>query len=141
MGHKSRNRARFSDKILCDDERLQAGVLDPRYPEVRDFLIDKYAFFAREYSIDGFKPDFIDRFHTDSEPPYAQGMDTECVCDAVQTLMITVRDSLTAINPDVMIEFRQHYTGPIIAVSAICCAWLTAPATHCNTAWASPTSA
>ncbi len=114
VGHKSRNWARFSDKILCDDARQHAGILDPRYPEVRDFLINKYKSFAVEYGIDGFKLDFIDRFHTDNEPPYADGMDIECVCDAVQTLMTAVKDALTAINPDIMIEFRQHYTGAVI---------------------------
>lgn len=114
VGFKSRNWERFENMVLSKSERACAGVLDPRYPEVRKFLIDKYKFFASEYKLDGFKLDFIDQFYAKNEPPFADGMDIECVCDAVQVLMTAVKDELTAINPNILIEFRQHYTGPII---------------------------
>ena len=37
-------------------------VLDPRFPEVRQYLIDLYRSFITDYDMDGFKLDFIDSF-------------------------------------------------------------------------------
>ena len=39
-------------------------------------------------------------------------MDYSCVEDAVNMLMIDIRKSLTALKPDILIEFRQGYIGP-----------------------------
>ncbi len=102
------------DKVLYKNDGLKAAVLDPRYPEIRRYLIDKYKEFAVEYGIDGFKLDFIDSFYTANEPPKTDDMDYEFVCDAVERLMTDVKDELSKINPDILIEFRQRYTGPVI---------------------------
>ncbi len=102
------------DKVLYKNDGLKAAVLDPRYPEIRRYLIDKYKRFAVEYEIDGFKLDFIDSFYTSNEPPKTDDMDYEFVCDAVERLMTDVKEELAKINPDILIEFRQRYTGPVI---------------------------
>lgn len=102
------------DKILYKDDGINAAVLDPRYPKIRKYLIDKYKSFAVEYGIDGFKLDFIDSFYTANEPPKTEDMDYEFVCDAVEKLMTDIKDELSKINPDILIEFRQRYTGPVI---------------------------
>ena len=39
--------------LLEEIERLGAGVLDPRFPEVREFLIETYESALREWDLDG----------------------------------------------------------------------------------------
>jgi alpha-galactosidase len=39
-------------------------------------------------------------------------MDYECLQEAADRMMIDVMQALTAIKPDILIEFRQHYIGP-----------------------------
>src|SRR6476646_2438327 len=62
VGKNSKASARFKDKTLRFDERLGTYVVDPRYPEVRQYLIDTYTRAIRDWGIDGFKLDFIDQF-------------------------------------------------------------------------------
>ena len=42
VGKNAKAAARFKDKTLRFDERLGTYVVDPRYPEVRQYLIDTY---------------------------------------------------------------------------------------------------
>ncbi len=103
----------FSDKLLTYNPNNGAGVLDPRYPQVREYLIGTYERFLREYELDGMKLDFIDEFHMWPESPaFAEGMDCRDVQTAVNRLMSDVISRLQAIRPEVMIEFRQPYIGP-----------------------------
>lgn len=118
VGRKSRNYQRFEGKYLYDDGGRQAAVLDPRFPEVRAFLADTYVQAMQEWHIDGFKLDFIDSFGFRGEDPaikedYA-GRDIKSLPMAVDRLMRDVYERLSAINPDVLIEFRQSYIGPAI---------------------------
>lgn len=112
VGYYSQNWERFKDKILRKVDRNNAGVLDPRYPDVREFLIEIYERFLREYDLDGFKLDFVDRFKMTPDNVVKPGMDYTCVQEATERLLTDVMQRLKAIKPDVMIEFRQHYIGP-----------------------------
>lgn len=112
VGYYSRNWERFQDKVLVRVDRNQAGVLDPRYPEVREFLINIYENALREYDLDGLKLDFIDRFKMQKEDHICVGMDYHCIQEATERLMTDIRKRLTDIREDVMIEFRQSYIGP-----------------------------
>ncbi len=103
----------FKDKTLKRNVGMGCRVLDPRYPEVRAYLINKYVDFAKKYGIDGFKLDFIDQFHT-YEDEITEGMDTFNLYDAVEVLMTDVKDALCKVLAEPLIEFRQEYTGPII---------------------------
>jgi len=105
---------RFKDKILVYDETLKAGVLDPRYPEVREYLISVYESAVTEWDLDGFKLDFVDEFDlpADKKDSYNELMDFESVQEAVDCLLSSVIEKLKAIKPDIMIEFRQRYIGP-----------------------------
>ena len=68
MGKNAKAAARFKDKTLRFDDRLGPYVLDPRYPEVRQYLVDTYVRAIRDWGIDGFKLDFIERFvHPDDQ--------------------------------------------------------------------------
>jgi len=104
---------RFKDKMLCSSGHLaNTWVLDPRYPEVRDYLIGIYKRAAEEWGLDGFKLDFIDSFRQSAE--VKDGMDYVSVYDAVDRLMKDVLATLKAQNPDVLVEFRQSYMGPLM---------------------------
>ena len=119
IGRKSANFPRFKGKYLMDDDRgMGAAVLDPRFPEVRKFLVDTYVNALRDWNIDGFKLDFIDSFRFAGPDPAVKenyaGRDIKSLPLAVDRLMTEVKEALTAIKPDVLVEFRQRYVGPAI---------------------------
>ena len=114
VGAKSENWERFKDKILYFETGINAGALDPRYAEVRDFLISIYKKALTEWDIDGFKLDFIDKFVNPDNVPANNEMDIPDLQDAIDALMVSVRNELTAVKPNILIEFRQTYIGPNI---------------------------
>ncbi len=116
IGERSMNYEKFKSKYLRKEG--DAAVLDPRFPEVRDFLCSTYETAMRDYNLDGFKLDFIDSFRFDGDDPaqsdnYA-GRDIKSLPEAVDVLMKDIYRRLSKIKPDVLIEFRQHYMGPAI---------------------------
>ncbi len=112
VGYFSKNWERFKDKIIYPVDRNNAGVLDPRYPEVREFLIGIYENALKEWDLDGFKLDFIDRFKMQNNNQVNDEMDYYCIQEATERLMTDIMLRLKAIKPDIMIEFRQSYIGP-----------------------------
>jgi alpha-galactosidase len=112
VGLHSRAWHRFSGMLLEEIERLGAGVLDPRFPEVREFLIETYESALREWNLDGFKLDFVDSFGTSRET--GGGRDYDGVPEAVDRLLEDTIVRLRRIKPDVMVEFRQSYVGPLM---------------------------
>ena len=118
IGDESRNRKRFQGKFLYRLEQQKTSVLDPRFPEVREFLIGTYEKALREWDLDGFKFDFIDSFRFQGEDPavaenYA-GRDIRALPEAVDRLLNDVMNCLKAIKPEILIEFRQSYIGPAV---------------------------
>ena len=112
VGPKSQNFARFKDKMLY------GNVLDPRFPEVREFLCTTFENAMKNWGLDGLKLDFIDNFHFNGADPalknnYA-GRDIKSLTVAIDTLMKEVHKRITAVKPDALIEFRQSYIGPCI---------------------------
>jgi len=116
VGKSSRAAERFKDKSLRFEERLGAYVLDPRYPEVREYLIETYRRAIRDWGIDGFKLDFIERFTADPSTVLEAtgGRDHASVNEATDRMMTDVLAELRKVKADVMIEFRQPYIGPLI---------------------------
>ncbi|HEX6739668.1 MAG TPA: glycoside hydrolase family 36 protein, partial [Vicinamibacteria bacterium] len=116
MGKNAKAAERFKDKSLRFEERLGAYVLDPRYPEVRAYLIETYSRAIHDWGIDGFKLDFIERFVADERTVLEAGggRDYASVNEAADRLMTDVLAELRKVKPDVMIEFRQPYIGPLI---------------------------
>lgn len=118
VGAKSAGYERFKDKFLYFNQGLGAGVLDPRFPEVREYLTEVYEKSLKDWNLDGFKLDFIDSFRLNGSDPairddYA-GRDMKSVQEAVDVLMKTIYRRLHEIKPDILIEFRQSYIGPAI---------------------------
>lgn len=111
-GKKSKAYQRFKGKFLTENHRW-APVFDPRYPEVRNYLINIYKNALIEWNLDGFKLDFIDDFRLYVDTPQVNSeMDFTSINMAVDRLLTDVINTLKAINPNVFIEFRQKYVGP-----------------------------
>ena len=112
-GKKSKAYQTFKGKFLTENHRW-APVFDPRYPEVRTYLIDIYAKALKDWNLDGFKLDFIDDFkvYPETEMTMENGRDYSSVNEAVDRLMTDISKTLRAIKPEILIEFRQKYIGP-----------------------------
>lgn len=117
IGVKSKIWDKFKEKTLYITERNSSATLDPRYADVREYLISIYENALKDWDLDGFKLDFVDRFgltHLHDIPPYNEDMDFISIDEAVDELMSSVMQRLRAIKPDIMIEFRQKYIGPLM---------------------------
>lgn len=116
IGKKSKRWDEFKDMLLSVDDNplIEAGVLDPRYKKVRDYLTDTYARAMKEWDLDGLKLDFVDCIMESADSPAydPEKMDFDSVQEALDCLMRTVYERLSGIKENVMIEFRQSYIGP-----------------------------
>lgn len=114
-GEKSEAYKKFKGKFLTENHRW-APVFDPRYPEVRRYLIDTYVNALKEWNLDAFKLDFIDEFkiYPDTVLSATDGRDYANVNEAVERLLSDAFTELRAINPDIGVEFRQQYIGPAL---------------------------
>lgn len=102
----------FLDK---DEDGGNTFILDPRYKKVRDYLTGVYTDAVKSWKLDGLKLDFIDSFLLCGKSlEYDACRDYQSLEDALHALMSQIKASLTAINPEILIEFRQSYVGPSI---------------------------
>lgn len=118
IGQKSKAWERFKDKILYTISGTGPGIIDPRYSEAREYLIGIYEQAMIDWNLDGFKLDFVDVFGNSAlgkelEHP-APGRDPISVPQAVDLLLSEIIRRLRAINPKVMIEFRQSYISALM---------------------------
>lgn len=106
--------ANFKEKMLCQREESNGKtyIVDPRYPEIRQYLIGLYKKAVLDWGLDGFKLDFIDAFK--QSDVFKKGMDYISVYDAVERLLNDVTKELKELKPDILIEFRQSYVGPLM---------------------------
>lgn len=115
VGFSSENFERFKGKYLYTNKRMNACVLDPRFKEVREFLVDTYTSYVKEYGWDGLKLDFIDSFRLDEESSTDyEAMDFVSLEQAVEALLREVYEALVKINPEILIEYRQSYIGAVV---------------------------
>ncbi|WP_420602271.1 glycoside hydrolase family 36 protein [Flagellimonas sp.] len=114
VGEKSKAYEKMKGKFLKYWDGQGTYVLDPRYPEVREFIIKTYVDATKDWNLDGFKLDFIGRFtaYDDTDLTKENGRDYASVNEATDVLMTNLMKSLQEIKPDIMIEFRQPYIGP-----------------------------
>lgn len=90
-------------------------ALDPRYKKVREYLCGVYKNAITEWKLDGLKLDFIDSFVLKGKSlEYDERRDYQSLEDGIHALMSEIKAELTAINSDILIEFRQSYIGPSI---------------------------
>ena len=116
VGYETESYKRFENRLLTrQDFPINAGVLDIRYREVRDYLTGLYVRYIRDYDIDGLKLDFIDCFTlNESSPAWNEQMDCRTMEEAVFTLLGSIRAAAEKEKPHFLIEFRQTYIGPAV---------------------------
>lgn len=116
VGEKSSVYKQMKGKFLTYWKGQGTYVVDPRYPEVRKFIINTYIKAVKEWNLDGFKLDFIGWFKAfkDTELVAKKGMDFASVNEATDKLMTDLMASLKQLKSDILIEFRQPYTGPLM---------------------------
>ena len=115
LGKYSDSFEEFKDYTLYSFFDDTVYVLDPRYKKIREYLVAFYTEAVGDWGFDGLKLDFIDSFclgNDEGKPSHLR--DYESLEDAIEALMDDVKSALTAINPDIMVEFRQSYIGPAI---------------------------
>lgn len=106
---------RFRGKFLLENGSF--GILDPRFPEVREHLAEVCRRLMTDYGLAGLKLDFIDQVHLIGRDDPVKGNDPagrdfRSVEEALDELLGTIHAELRTIRPDALIEFRQFYCGP-----------------------------
>ena len=118
VGDKSNAGKIFAGKFLYRRDNINTWVLDPRFPEVREYLIGIYENAVKAWDIDGLKLDFIDNFRIENKDPALNdnysGRDIKSLPEAVDVLLTEAMRRLRQLKPDFLIEFRQSYIGPAI---------------------------
>ncbi len=114
MGKKTKAYQRFKNMALRDNG--DAIVLDPRFPEVREYLAGTLEHAVRDWKLDGLKLDFVDSFATCYEDVQKseKGQDFVAVTEATDRLMTEIMERVKRINPELLVEFRQGYVGPVM---------------------------
>lgn len=117
VGHASEAYKRFKGKFLLDEPvESCSAMLDPRFPEVREYLAATFAARLRDWDLDGLKLDFIDNMSYPAvDPAIAEnfaGRDIKSIPHAVDVLMKEVLRRISEVKKDALVEFRQQYIGP-----------------------------
>lgn len=114
VGERSDAFRRFQGKFLREWKGQGAWEIDPRYPDVRDYVIGTYRDAVRDWGVDGFKLDFLERLAADANTvlELGDGRDYASVNEAADRLMTDILSEMRKVKPDVLIEFRQPYIGP-----------------------------
>ncbi|MFI6825729.1 glycoside hydrolase family 36 protein [Kribbella sp. NPDC050241] len=111
IGVHSKAWDRLKDRTLGFADGQVTAVLDPRYTEVREHLVECCIRPVRDWGVDGLKLDFIDSWAWDNPPPAPDG-DCTSVDEGVELFLQAVTTELKRLRPDVLIEFRQDYVNP-----------------------------
>jgi len=116
IGEKAKLYNQFKGKYLHHWESQGTWVLDPRYPDVREHIINTYETALADWNLDGFKLDFLGWFYADEKTDLSAegGRDYASVNEATDRLMTDIMIRLRNIEPEIMIEFRQPYIGPLM---------------------------
>lgn len=116
IGEKAKLYDQFKGMYLHHWESQGTWVLDPRYPKVREHIINTYETALINWKLDGFKLDFLGWFYADEKTDLSaqNGRDYASVNEATDKLMTDIMLRLRKLKPDIMIEFRQPYIGPLM---------------------------
>ncbi len=104
---------KLNEYVLDPEPDTVWHCLDPRYKEVREYIIGVFERSVKEWNLDGLKLDFINSFNlSEYSRRKDERRDIECLEDAVAQLVDEIGVRLKSIKPDILIEFRQPYAGP-----------------------------
>jgi alpha-galactosidase len=105
---------KFEGKYIRYRAPRQMYVLDPRYPEVRKYLVSTYANFLKEWQIDGYWFDFLKGFYPKEgaviDPD--KGRDFVSIDLAVDTLYSDMEARLKKLKPNVFMGQQFQVVGP-----------------------------
>ncbi len=112
-GVHSEAATRFEGKFLRKDGMTM--IYDPRYPEVREHLLAILETAMQEWGLDGFKLDFMSKMYPDEDTPNdkMRGRDFASIDNATAHWLQQIYRRLSAINEDVLLEFRQPHINPV----------------------------
>jgi alpha-galactosidase len=96
---------RVQPYTLAYKEHMNAVIVDPRYPYVRELLAGNLSRAVEEWGMDGLKLDFIDQFAVENPPE--PGPEADCA-----TVNEGVRRLLALLPRDCLVELRQPYVSP-----------------------------
>lgn len=111
VGERNPDYVKFKDKLLADT--MGAGILDPRFPEVRDYIVYNYVNLLKKYGFDGLKLDFLTDFNRPA-PHDRPGTDCDTINEAVTKLLSSIEKEVRSTDPDMLIEYREYYIGPSV---------------------------
>lgn len=111
VGRRTTLWERVQPYTLAFKEHMDAAIVDPRHPHIRDLLAGSLAKAVTQWGADGLKIDFIDQFHVPDAPAPAAGADCESVTEGVRRLLA----ELGARLPEgALVELRQPYVSPAL---------------------------
>lgn len=113
IGSRSAAHARFKGKFLSEHPGLKASILDPRFPECREYMLSALERALREWGVDGFKIDFI--YSMGASGAVAKPGDGRDIADsriALRRFLDDLHRRITAIRPDVLVEFMHGHGNP-----------------------------
>lgn len=105
---------KFEGKYIRYRAPRQMYVLDPRYAEVRKYLVSTYANFLNDWKFDGYWFDFLKGFY----PNEGQVIDDDLGRDfisidlAVDTLYADMTRKLKSLNPNIFMGQKFQVVGP-----------------------------
>ncbi|MFI5708384.1 glycoside hydrolase family 36 protein [Kribbella sp. NPDC051620] len=111
IGEHSKAWERFKDYTIGYVDGLSAWILDPRYPQVREHIVEACVRPVRDWGVDGLKLDFIDSWAWEDAPP-APGGDCATIDEGVELVFAAIAAELRRLRPSLLIEFRQSYVSP-----------------------------
>jgi len=111
VGSRDSHYEQFKDKLL--GEEGGAGLLDPRFPDVRDFIIHSFVDVVKAYNLDGLKLDFLSSFNHPTVPA-RPGCDCTDLYDGIRALLRDLDTTLKTIVPHGMLEYRMNYISPYV---------------------------
>jgi alpha-galactosidase len=105
---------KFEGKYIRYRAPRQMYVLDPRYAEVRKYLVSTYSNFLSEWKFDGYWLDFLKGFYPDEGQVMDEdrGRDFVSIQLAVDTLYSDMEARLKSIDSDIFLGQKFPVVGP-----------------------------
>jgi len=105
---------KFDGKYIRYRAPRQMYVLDPRYPDVRNYLVSTYSNFLKEWQFDGYWFDFLKGFYPKEGAVIDQdkGRDFMSIDLAVDSLYSEMKKRLNALKPNIFMGQFFPVVGP-----------------------------
>jgi alpha-galactosidase len=108
VGLKSRAAGQATGLLQKPIQRLEFANLSPRKKQIGERITHMLENLMTSFHLDGFKLDFIDSIDPEEIPP---DPDYRTAGEGLYAILSQAIDHLRAINPEVLIEFRNSYTN------------------------------